>query len=377
MVAAASAAVSQAFGRFTFSLLFTEVRDDFGLSNTAAGTLGSANLLAYLSGTLVLSVLIGRVGLSRTTRIGVAGVSVGLVVLAFSPGYLVVLVALLTTGVFAAGVWVTVPALAAASVRPERRGSAIGIVGAGIGLGIMVAATLHTGPGAGNWRAVYRVEAVLAVLVLVAAMRWLRVRSVKGPAHNGLDAMRAVPRWRRLLLTYGLYGFAMSLMVTFLVAVLMQDGGYSRSSASFAFSCFGAGTILGGPLFGPMADRWGRTVAMRLGLGCQALSALLIGWAVRPWAVLAAASFGLAFTGVPTTVAARMSDSLAAERFGSAYAVATLAFGVGLMAGPQVGGLIGDATGSFRPVFWSAAAVASLAGVLVRADPRVGPPLKP
>lgn len=367
-VAAASAAVSQAFGRFTFSLLFTEVRDDLGLSNTLAGMLGSANLLAYLTGTLLVSLLVGRVGLSRTTRLGVAGVTAGLVLLSWSPGYPVVLAALLLTGLFAAGVWVTVPAIAASQVGPERRGSAIGVVGAGIGLGIMVASALHAGPGEGQWRLVYRAETALAVAVALAGLRWLRVASGGVRPGGGLAAMRDVPRWQRLLLTYGLYGFAMSLIVTFLVAVLKQDGGYSTSAASFAFSCFGAGTIAGGPLFGPLADRWGRTEAMRLGFALLALSAVVIGWTARPWALIAATCFGLAFTGVPTTVAARMSDALAAERFGAAYAVATLAFGAGLMAGPQVGGLIGDVTGSFRPVFWLATAVASVAGVLVPGD---------
>ena len=94
-VAASSAAVSQAFGRFTFSLLFTDVRNDLGLSNSRAGSLGSANLLAYLTGTLVVSLLVGRVGLSRTTRLGVVGVTTGVILLAWSPRAAVVAVALL------------------------------------------------------------------------------------------------------------------------------------------------------------------------------------------------------------------------------------------------------------------------------------------
>lgn len=51
------------------------------------------------------------------------------------------------------------------------------------------------------------------------------------------------------------------------------------------------------------------------------------------------------------------------------HLMATLAFGAGLMIGPQLGGFLGDATGSFRPVFWLAAAVAAAAGVLAAQPP--------
>ena len=39
------------------------------------------------------------------------------------------------------------------------------------------------------------------------------------------------------------------------------------------------------------------------------------------------------------------------ERFGAAYSTATLAFGAGLLVGPQLGGILADRTDSFRPVF--------------------------
>lgn len=364
-LAAGSAGVSQAFGRFTFSLLFTDVRDDLALSNSRAGTLGSANLLAYLTGTLVVSLLVGRIGLSRTTRIGVLGVTVGLGLLSWAPNFAVVLVALVCTGFFAAGVWVTVPAIAASRVGPTRRGTAIGVVGGGIGVGIMIGSLLHAGLASDGWRTVYRVEALLAVAIAAFGLRYLRDGGAGTQRGNGFAAVRAVPGWVRLLLSYGLYGLGMSLMVTFLVAVLKEDAGYSTGSASLAFSCFGAGTILGGPLFGPLADRVGRVRALHVAYGVMATTALVIGSGARPWATIAAFCFGTAFTGVPTTVAARLSDVIAAEGFGAAYGVATLAFGAGLMIGPQLGGLLGDAMGSFRPVFWLASLIALSAGSLV------------
>ena len=51
----AATAVSQAFGRFTYSVLYIEIRDDFDLSNTLAGSIGSLNLVGYLLGSLLVA----------------------------------------------------------------------------------------------------------------------------------------------------------------------------------------------------------------------------------------------------------------------------------------------------------------------------------
>ena len=65
---AVATAVSQSFGRFTYSVLYTEIRDDFQLSNTAAGGIGSLNLVGYLLGSLVVAFGVGRLGLARTAK---------------------------------------------------------------------------------------------------------------------------------------------------------------------------------------------------------------------------------------------------------------------------------------------------------------------
>ncbi|MBW3666553.1 MAG: YbfB/YjiJ family MFS transporter, partial [Actinobacteria bacterium] len=44
--------VAQAFGRFTYALVLPSVQEDFGISYTLAGTLGTLNLAAYLLSSL-------------------------------------------------------------------------------------------------------------------------------------------------------------------------------------------------------------------------------------------------------------------------------------------------------------------------------------
>ena len=152
---AVATAVSQSFGRFTYSILYTEIRDDFELSNTAAGGIGSLNLVGYLLGSLVVAFGVGRLGLARTAKYGLAGVLVGLTLLSWAPKSVVVILALFVTGVTAAGVWVAAPGLATAVLGPNRRGVAAGWVTTGVGAGFILACIFDVAMG--SWRSVYRI----------------------------------------------------------------------------------------------------------------------------------------------------------------------------------------------------------------------------
>ncbi|NCF77302.1 MAG: YbfB/YjiJ family MFS transporter, partial [Proteobacteria bacterium] len=78
LLMAVSAAVGQAFGRFSYGVLLPAVRDDMGISNTLAGLIGGANVGAYLCGTLLVSWIAGRYRLLAIMRLGLLMVVVGL-----------------------------------------------------------------------------------------------------------------------------------------------------------------------------------------------------------------------------------------------------------------------------------------------------------
>ncbi|WP_420446734.1 MFS transporter [Candidatus Poriferisodalis sp.] len=378
---AASAAVSQSFGRFTYSLLYTDLRDGFGLSNTAAGALGSLNLLLYVLGSLVVALTVGRMGLSGAVRIGLAGNVVGLALLAWSPNVGVAAAALALTGFCAAGVWVGTPGLAAELLGPLKRGAAAGWMTGGVGSGMVAAAVIDgllSNPASTSAEAVlnaadlshprnvYRIEfvigAVALVALVVAVRRWTRT-----PARTGLSGARAalakVPQAARLITSYTLHAFVVTTVLTFIVSHLE---GYSdifnSRSATLAFSSIGIGSIAGGPIFGRLADRLGRRRTVTIGFAVSTVSiitmtaypALALGG--PPLAVVSAFVFGTAFTGIIASIAARVSDNLQGDEFGAAYGLATIVFGLGLAAGPQIGGLLADWFDSFGPAFGLAVA---------------------
>ena len=108
----------------------------------------------------------------------------------------------------------------------------------------------------------------------------------------------------------------------------------------------------------------GRKTATALAYGLLVGASLTIPTGARPWTVVAAFAFGLGFNSIPTLLAVRITNYVDSSGFGAAFGVATIGFGAGLMIGPQLGGVIGDARNSFALVFYLAAAAAAVGGAL-------------
>ena len=341
-------AVSQSFGRFTYSVLYIEIRDDFGLSNTVSGGIGSINLVGYLIGSLAVALTIGRLGLIKTVKCGVAGVVIGLILLSWAPNSLTAVLALFLTGFAAAGVWITTPALATNILGPDRRGLAIGWVTTGVGLGFFAACIFDA--VITDWRAVYGLEAIIGIAAF-GLLALTITSSPDAPISSGLSPnnLRQVPSWLSLCMIYGLFAIGVSLAMTFSAALLEEDAGFKERSASLMFALIGLGLALGGPTMGWLSDRIGRNSAQLVSFAFLTISCALIATGHPVAAPISTLLFGLAFTGVVVNVTAQVSGHLSAEEFGAAYAVLTIVFGAGLAIGPQLGGIIADSSGSFRP----------------------------
>ncbi len=341
-------AVSQSFGRFTYSVLYIEIRDDFGLSNTVAGGIGSLNLVGYLVGSLLVAFTIGRLGLVKTAKYGLAGVVIGLLLLSWSPNTFITLLALFLTGFAAAGVWITTPALATNILNPDRRGLAIGWVTTGVGLGFCAACVFDA--AITDWRSVYGLETMIGVAAL-GLLALTTKTSTDRPSSSGLSpaALKQIPGWLNLCVTYGFFAVGVSLAMTFSAALLEEDAGFKERSASLTFALIGLGLAIGGPIMGWLSDRIGRNSAQVVSLTCLTISCALIATGHPVAAPIATLFFGVAFTGVVVNITAQVSNHLSAEAFGAAYAVLTIVFGAGLAVGPQLGGIIADSTSSFRP----------------------------
>ncbi|MGI9645337.1 MAG: MFS transporter [Ilumatobacteraceae bacterium] len=360
VLVAAGAIVAQAFGRFSYGVLLPAIRNDLDHSNTVAGLLGTVNVTAYFIGTLVVATVSARVRLLPIFRIGFVFSLSGLALAVVSPTAGVLAVALFLMGVGGAFIWIPSPGIATAQVGDERRGIAVGSIGAGIGLGILftgqLSRVLRDRSGDEAWRDVYLVETILGAVVVVAVLLLLRhdQDSVAGDGaggFGGFNVLRQMPGWGALTAAYAAYGFSYLLVLSFLTSRLEDDAGYSEGLAATMFGLVGVGTVLGGVTLGWLADRFGERTTMTVGF--TLFSAAVVGIATGAIVLVAAGAvmLGLMFAGLAAVVASYVVRHTTPERFGPSYAAATLAFGVSQMLAPQVGGLLADATGSFTLVF--------------------------
>lgn len=366
-------AVAQAFGRFTWGLVLPSARDDLlGESNTLAGFFGTLNVTAYLLGTLLVAWASARMSLVNLMRTGLVVSTSAIALAAFAPSGPVLGLALFAMGIGGAIIWIPAPAIASRVLPPERTGQAIGFIGSGIGLGIVIAGQLSNRLGAAPgtesetalWQRVYRVELAIAVVVLLAAFAFLRSAgdkpSGKGGGFGGVGALRQVRGWVPLTIAYASFGFAYILVIAFLVARLEDDSGFNGDEAAAMFSLLGLATVLGGATLGPLSDRIGRRITLTVGFVVFAACTLLVLTGSQPWVALAVFGVGAMFSGMPSLITAHVVDNTTPETYGPAFSAATLAFGVTQMISPQIGGAIADVAGSFTPVFILSAVVSCI-----------------
>lgn len=371
-----AAAVAQGFGRFGYALLLPAVNADLVHSYALAGLLGSLNLAAYLAGTLLVSLTASRLAPATSVRAGLLLTTTGVAVLALAPSVPVLVAGMLVAGFGGAMIWVPAPGIAGSSVPVARRGLAIGLTGSGVGVGVIASSALtavvHAVAGPGAWRPVWGIEAVLSALVAAAAARWLRPRAVPVSGPVRISALRAVPGWIGSTLSYGGYGLAIAVYMTFLVAAYEDDAGFGTGHASALFALAGVCIAAGGILLGRWSDRVGRRAAMTWAYVGMTAAILLVPVGAEPWAVLSAVAFGLAMSGAPAVLAAHLADTLDPRRFAAAFGAVTLVFGLAQLVGPQLGGWIADRTGSFTAAFLVAAGAALGAAIASATLPRRG-----
>ena len=368
-VVMASTCVAQAFGRFTWGVVLPGARDDLlNGSNTWAGFFGTVNVTAYLLGTLFVSWASAKISLVGLVRLGLTTSTLSLGLAAVATTGPVLAIALFGMGIGGAIIWIPSPKIAARSFPPERAGAAVGLVGSGIGIGIVFAGQIaaflgRTRESTEVWQLVYRIEFVIALVVLAGTFLVLRShgeRPTGGGGVGGFSALRTVNGWLPTSIAYAAFGFSYILILAFLVARLKDDAGFSSASASAMFSLVGISAALGGISLGALSDRIGRRRTLTGSFTGFAIFGLVILTGQQPFVAIASVGAGLAFSGGPALITAHIVANTDAKSYGPAFRAATLAFGVAQMISPQIGGLIADAAGGFTWVFVLSAAVSMI-----------------
>lgn len=372
--------------QFTFGVFVKPLSEAL---QTDRGTISGA-LLAGLVATGIATPLIGRLidqhGTRRVALPAIVLFALGMAAIglfANSPAALILMYAL--CGIVAAGQTPLPYSKAIAAVFDERRGLALGIATAGVGLGTMLMPMLAQKLMASfGWRGAYMGLGLVTLLVALPAMAGLVTRrreaatsadgTAAGPAHATPNAMapgmsaaeaRVSGRFWCLAVAFFTVALAASGVVAHIVP-LMTDRGVPAASAAAAISAAGLALIVGRLAAGWLLDRLHAPHVAMVFFSLPLLGiALLLGTADARFGVPAAILVGLGLGAEVDLIAFLQSRYLGLKAFGEIYGYLFAIFMLGSGLGPFLMGQSFKLLHSYDPALMVMAAGLVLACVLM------------
>lgn len=368
-------------GRFSLGMMLPGMGEALTLSYSQMGVIGTVNFCGYLGAVLLCGLFTARVGARCLITLGLLLVSVSMILVGFSSNYLWILLLYFLTGIGSALSNVPIMALMAIWFDASSRGRAAGLCLMGNGLGILVTGKCvpMLNGYTGGWRVSWVVLGCLAGLLAVACFTLIRNRPAEDiPATVELGSVQVVDNaWRPTGLVEGkkifyhcgaiyfLFGLTYVIYVTFFVSAMVQDRGLSEQGAGDLWAWVGVLSLVSGPLFGYLSDKYGRKAALVAVFSIQSAAYVLV---ALPYGMLpvyiSLSFFGLVVWSIPTIIAALIGDYAGPERTAAMFGFVTFLFGIGQIAGPLWAGFIAEQSGSFSVSFLVAGLLAFGAVVL-------------
>jgi MFS family permease len=293
----------------------------------------------------------------------------------------------------------TVQSLYLTSWFVRRRGLALSVAFSGVGIGsVTILPWLQALIADRGWRTACSSLGIL-VLVVLAPLNWLLRRrpadlgllpdgdqaEATAPASRGAVASGAAIDWtlRRALRTSRFWwlalGYFCALFTWYAVQVhqtkYLIEIGFAPLGAAWALGLVSLVAIPGQLALGHLSDRIGREWVWSIAnggfvLSCTALLALSVrrpSWLL--WLMVAAqGALGYSLTSV---LGAIPVESFAGRHAGSIFGTVMFAAILGGAAGPWVGGVSHDLTGSYAAVFWLSIGLSALSAIAIwRGKPR-------
>lgn len=320
---AGAIAAGVGLARFAYVPLFPAMVAAAWVDGGGAGLLGAGNFTGYLIGVLA-GRRIGRAfGVPRALDAGMALALVAFAACAW-PGGLGWLLGWRALAGAAGGILMALAGPSVqASVAPEARGLAGGIVMAGAGAGIVLAGLLVPLLLQGGLPAAWLGLAAAVGLVWIVARRaW-----PDPPALPDGAAAEAVPRAGALLAAYTLSAAGMVPPMVYLADLAVRGRGLPIEAAAAVWMGFGAGALAGTLIGGRVAGRIGGRRALPAWMAAQvlALALCLVPW--WPALVLAGPLGGFAGIGA-TAVTLAAAREVAGAQAGVVWVRATALYGV-------------------------------------------------
>lgn len=315
------------------------------LNQMEVGILFGSYAVALLLATFPVAILTDRFGRRAPMLWGLAGLGATTLVFAVSTHYWLLVLARFLQGVAGAATWLPGMALLADHFPAESRGKAMGTAFAAANLGVLIGPPLsgfldqHAGPAAP-----FLLGAVLVALDAAGRAFLLpEVEPERGP-RIPFRQLLSNPTIRVFAGAMALGSCLWALLESTLPLDMDRRLGRSPSQIGLLFAAAALAHTFTSPLMGRLSDRIGRARVLRMGLAMTVVILPLPALVPQPWMV------ALAMMGLGSTASFIMSpcspavadqvERLGSQSFASAFSILNLAYSVGLMVGPLVGGAL-------------------------------------
>ncbi|MBI4303878.1 MAG: MFS transporter [Chloroflexi bacterium] len=388
IVTISALAVAIVYGiRYSFSVFYVSILDEFGWSRADTALIFSINVIVYGLSAPIFGILVDRFGPRKVMTSGVLLVAIATAAcsLANQIWQFYVLFGLLASlGICASGY---VPNSAVVSrwfVR--RRGAALGIFAVGWALAYIMSYGVESLISWLEWRRSFIALSFLALAIAPAIAIFMRFDpKEKGLLPDGeaqgienkktdpltadslvLDKKWVSEQWtlRKAVKTHRfwfiflgnlmMWGLGVGLILAHQVAFAVDEG-YSRAFGALIFSLYGT-VYAGGNLLGFLSDRLGREMAITIGLAFGVVGVFMLTLNqgnTTPWFMYAySVFFGLGMGFVSPAFIASAADIFQGRNFATITGLIVMGFGIGGSISPWLGGKIFDIRGDYLPAFY-------------------------
>ena len=373
-----AAAVSLGMTRFAYALLLPPMREDLSWTYTLAGSMNTFNAVGYLIGALITPRMLNRWGAVHVLIGGAFMASLLMALTGFFSETPILLLQRLLAGVVSAAVFVSGGLLAArlGSHWPSQSGLLLGLYYGGTGWGIVLSALFVPAAllAANEQSFVHPWAWAWWVLAFACSVMTLVLFAIRLPMKNGTAELKPViteddtpayqarkmhwPDWLFGLAGYGLFGVGYIGYMTFVVAVLREQGA-SASQITLFYALLGLAVVASSRIWAGLLNRY------RGGQSLSILNALLSVATVIPvitsaWPMMLVSGllFGGVFLSVVASTTAMVKHNLVPSQWAAGISVFTVIFAVGQIIGPTMVGWIADGPGGLhRGLLFSAGAL--------------------
>ena len=370
------AALSLGVTRFSYALLLPAMRDDLGWSYALSGTMNTANAAGYMVGATLMPWLMRHRSAAWSFVWGGVLASVFMAASGFFRDPNGLLLQRFLAGFASACVFVAGGLLAArwAQDHPDQSGWLLGLYYGGTGWGIVAAAVIvpWAMPEAADWPRAWWALAAVCCVALMGMRLAVRVMAPKGGHPKATPPSAAdLADWPRVrvaiawvLLGYGCFGVGYIGYMTFVIALLRQQG-LAQDERTWFYVVLGLSVVASARLWARLLDHYRDGRALALLNALLGVATLLAAWALDlALLMLSGALFGGVFLSVVASTTAFVRHNLPQVLWVRGIGLFTVVFAWGQIIGPTMVGLIADGPGGLQSGLLTSAACLWLGAAL-------------